>query len=73
MRLKSFIQEFVVEMKKHDLELVIVELERMSNPDFKLKATSKDLQSRLLAIRADLNTQAVGSHQREVEGIIGLD
>ena len=38
-------------MKKHDLELVIVELERMSNPDFKLKATSKDLQSRLLAIQ----------------------
>ena len=38
-------------MKKHDLELVIVELERMSNPDFKLKATSKDLQSRILAIQ----------------------
>ena len=32
------------------MELIIVELEKMSVPDFKLKATSKDLQSRLLAI-----------------------
>lgn len=32
------------------MEPVIVEIEKMSDPDFKLKATSKDLQSRLQAI-----------------------
>lgn len=32
------------------MDPVIVELEKMSDPDFKLKATSKDLQSRILAI-----------------------
>ena len=44
------IQEFIIEIKKHDMELIIVELEKMSVPDFKLKATSKDLQSRLAAV-----------------------
>lgn len=29
---------------------VIIEIEKMSVPDFKLKATSKDLQNRLLVI-----------------------
>jgi hypothetical protein len=48
--LSKFSQEFMVEIKKHDMELVIIELEKMSFPDFKLKATSTDLQSRLAAI-----------------------
>ncbi|XP_028414728.1 nuclear anchorage protein 1-like isoform X2 [Dendronephthya gigantea] len=50
---KSKIQdnkEFILEIKKHDMAPVLVELEKMSDPDFKLKATSKDLQSRLAAI-----------------------
>ena len=41
------------------MDPVIVELEKMSDPDFKLKATSKDLQSRLLAIEK-------AAEQREV-------
>lgn len=32
------------------MEPVLVELEKVSDPDFKLKATSKDLQNRLAAI-----------------------
>ena len=40
-----------MEIKKHDMEPVIIEIEKMSETDFKLKATSKDLQSRLIAIQ----------------------
>lgn len=46
----NFDQEFIVEIKKHDMVPVIIEIEKMSVPDFKLKATSKDLQNRLLVI-----------------------
>lgn len=40
----------MVEIKKYDMAPVIVEIDKMSVPDFKLKASSKDLQSRLLVI-----------------------
>ena len=40
----------MIEIKKYDMAPVIVEIDKMSVPDFKLKASSKDLQSRLLVI-----------------------